>query len=161
MLTIISGCSGSGKTTIINELKSRSYQIMEEVATRLWNEYKSWEILHFAETVLDIQIQELVEHKSTEICFTDRSIIDTFAYLWKLPSCGIINFEKYNRKVFFMEGLLDETITVRRPDSIENRIQLGEKIKNLYIKNGFEIILVPKMDIKSRADFILCRLKNG
>jgi len=100
MLVAIAGSQGSGKTTVLNELKDLGYPVIERKTARsILNE---WGVtLDVVNSDFDLKLafqEELVRRKYTdeleailsdEICFTERTFSDLFTY-------SLISFGQYN-----------------------------------------------------------------
>lgn len=93
---IFTGTPGSGKITLLNELKSEGYNIISEAATNLIKRkqnigiLKPWESPNFIEEILAIQIKNrdlTVEPHFSNTIFYDRSPLCTYAL------CAFLNFK--------------------------------------------------------------------
>lgn len=91
MLYAISGTQGSGKTTILNELKKQNYNVIGRKTSRSvlldWNItlddiYNNHDLMkRFQDELLKRKIHdELEKISSKDIWFTDRSYVDLLAY---------------------------------------------------------------------------------
>jgi len=100
MLIAISGSQGSGKTTLINELKALGYPtIGRKTARSILNEWGiSLDVINSDFTLKQAFQDELVRRKyndeieatlSTDLCFTERTFSDLFTY-------SLITFGQYN-----------------------------------------------------------------
>jgi len=100
MLIAISGSQGSGKTTVLNELKSLGYPVIERKTAR--SILDDWGVsLDVVNSDFDLKLafqEELVRRKyndeleaslSSEIFFTERTYSDLFTY-------SLISFGQYN-----------------------------------------------------------------
>ena len=172
---IITGAPGAGKTEIIEELIKRGYLGLEEVPRKLLREKtaEKFGISPFKdlEKFADIVIKEMYNQylkiikRGNSLCFFDRSIPDVFAYLensdipipyeyyTKLNDC---NFEK---DVFICSPWEEiyKTDSIR-PYPFEDTLKLHSQIVSIYEKLRFNLIEIPKLPVKQRADFVLTSL---
>jgi predicted ATPase len=169
---IISGCSGAGKTEIIKDLKRRNYLCFDEVArvvikSSLENNSGAlpWSNrVKFDKLVLKKMVEDY-DSADDNLFFTDRGIPEMIAFnLAKgFPIAEEIKKAaqecKYAKEVFLTPPWKE--IFVNDNERRENFIE-AEKVYNLikkvYLDLGYEIIEIPKVDVKKRSDFILERL---
>ncbi|MGH1516552.1 AAA family ATPase [Chryseobacterium sp. JK1] len=172
-LCIITGGPGAGKTTLLNELHHRGCVTVPEEGRRIIKEqiaihgeglpWKNKE--YFAELMFDASVktfQNMRDSSFPEIVFFDRGIVDTLGYL-NLENIPIPNEMKvkaeemmYHKNVF----ILPPWKSIYRND--EERKQTFEvaqstfsHIKRIYQGYGYNLVEVPKAEVKERADFIL------
>ncbi len=122
MLTIVSGGPKTGKTTLVKELNEKGFKTYPK---------RDVDINCFMDELLGLQMEDLSQINNNG--FSDESIIDTCAHLWRYPT---LDLSKYNKLVFFIDD--DTPIT--------------KKIKDLYILHGFKICLLPS---NQKVEFIL------
>ena len=101
MLVAVSGSQGSGKSTVLNELKSLGYPVIERKTARsILNEWGvSLDVVNSDFDLKQAFQEELVRRKyndeleatlSSEIYFTERTFSDLFTY-------SLISFGQYNK----------------------------------------------------------------
>ncbi|HJO92178.1 MAG TPA: AAA family ATPase [Victivallales bacterium] len=173
---IITGAPGTGKTSIINELKNRKYKIFEEVPRRLITENIPEKhginpfinLKDFAKLVFDeMYKQYTVSEQENNICFFDRGLPDVFAYLLEsnidIPNNYYANYNKcnYNKTVFicppWQSIYISDSI---RPYNFAEIINLGNKITETYDSFGYNTLTLPLTSIKKRADIIINHIQN-
>ncbi|MFL5690805.1 MAG: AAA family ATPase [Ktedonobacteraceae bacterium] len=155
---ILSGTSGSGKTSIIHELKSQGYSVVEEAATdvialeQMNNNPEPWMQPDFIDKIVRLQKQRQITPSTSpsELQFYDRSPICTYAlsrYLGYPPSaCLLAEIERierediYQRQVFFIENLGFCKPTEARKISFEESL-IFEKI-HLETYNSFGYVCI-------------------
>lgn len=163
---IITGAPGTGKTTLIALLKN-TIPCMDEVSRKvIIDEQKNkrngipWEnIDRFADLVYKSTTQELLS-ADTLIC--DRSLLDLEAYLnlenKKIPAY-LRNFpykEMYHKTVFFAPTWFDIYCQdAQRLQEFDYCLKLEKSLLELYKKNEFEIIMLPKSSPSDRIKLIL------
>lgn len=164
---IITGAPGTGKTSIINELKKRKFECIDENARKIVSKERSSkkEIITCENIIADMRTQEYLKSPKDCVCFFDRSIFDCIAYL-KTNHLDItseilnnIKLCSFNTKVFFTP--IWEEIYRTDNERKENIIQ-ARKIENVIFKTykeyGYKLIQIPKKTIKKRADFIISKI---
>jgi len=165
---IITGGPGSGKTSLIEELRKRGYRCFDEVSRKLIQEQQAtngdmlpWKDLPaFADLNLMGMIKDY-EQANAEICFYDRGIPDIPAYfnfrnlhvdqkVYTAMECF-----RYETKVFINPPW--EEIYVNdpeRPESFEDSVEIYNFLKQSYSKQGYQLSEMPKASIAERADYI-------
>lgn len=170
---ILTGTPGSGKTSLLHELKSQGYSVVEEAATdvialehRRGNS-EPWMQADFIDKIIRLQKQRQIETvmSTDELQVYDRSPICTFAlsrYLGYPPSaCLLEEMERiereniYQRQVFFLENLGFCQPTEARKISFEESL-LFEKIHaEIYTSLGYDLIKVAPEALSERVHRIM------
>ncbi|NDW10882.1 AAA family ATPase [Dysgonomonas sp. 520] len=168
---IITGGPGVGKTSLINELGSRGYNTVSEVAREIikhqvetngkalpWSDRKLYSDLMLKHSIGDyLRLAE-----SPEIFFFDRGIPDTYGYevllgfqIEKNLDMAVREY-KYNRTVFILPPWEDiyHTDTERKQD-YEEAVNTYMVMRSVYTQLGYNLIEVPKLPVEERADFVL------
>lgn len=170
---VITGAPGTGKTSIINHLKTKGYNCIDEISREIISEQIAingevlpWKNLSaFSERVFTLRESQLLNSKNT-LLFFDRGIVDVYAYM-KGDSLGIpeyleesIKKNRYNTKVFYTP--LWEEIYVNdkeRKESIEQAQIIEDVLLSSYRFYNYQLIKVPKGSVEERANFILTHIK--
>ena len=169
---VITGAPCTGKTSIINILKSRGYLCFDEVSRTLIqlgykdginNFFKEKPSL-FSQKILEGRINQFNESNRIKNCknnliFFDRSIYDTFAY--QKFSSKSFNFpdgyKKYDyQKVFILPTW--NSIFLNDPERLESfevSEVIDKSIRSTYSHYNYNLIDVSKTTIKNRIDYIL------
>lgn len=170
---ILTGTPGSGKTSLLHELKSQGYSVVEEAATdvialehRRGNS-EPWMQADFIDKIIWLQKQRQIETVTStdELQVYDRSPICTFAlsrYLGYPPSaCLLEEMERiereniYQRQVFFLENLGFCQPTEARKISFEESL-LFEKIHaEIYTSLGYDLIKLAPEALSERVHRIM------
>lgn len=166
---LITGGPSIGKTTVLEILASRGFQIVPEAARQIIDEERAkgsdilpWKnIRTFQEHVVRRQL-ELESNVVGDVVFIDRGIVDSVAY------CALNNVqvppevELYGRgryeKVFVLDSLGSYELDGVRSRSFEDAEKIHEYIQDAYRSFGYELISVPVMSPEERADFILAHV---
>ena len=167
---IITGAPGTGKTSIINELKKRGFHCIDENSREIiadqiitGGEILPWKNqIAFENKIADMRTQQYLASAEDCICFFDRSALDCIAYLklnnLEATSEIIKNIKKckFNRTVFYtpiwQEIYVNDS---ERKENIELAIKVQESIMSTYKSKGYKLIAIPKISITERADFII------
>ena len=170
---IITGAPGTGKTSIINELKKRGFHCINENSREIINEQliSGGDILPwknqvaFENKIANLRTQQYLSSPDDCVCFFDRSVIDGVAYLKtnKLEVTSEIysNIKKcnYNKLVFYTP--IWKKIYRKdneRKEEIEQAIKINNYIISVYQLKGYKMIEIPKISIKERANFIISKI---
>lgn len=167
---IISGCSGGGKSTLLSELAGRGYSVVPEPGRQIVKEQTAingdalpWINL---EKFLDLALSRYLfqfnsQKEQQQIVFFDRGIIDSVQLDSPQPKYfqnAAKNF-RYNRLVFLVPPW-EEIFTgdTERKHSFESAKKEFDELLIKYKNFGYETVLIPKISVKERADFILSKL---
>ena len=170
---VITGAPGTGKTSIINHLKTKGYNCIDEISREIISEQIAingealpWKNLSaFSERVFNLRESQLLNSKNT-LLFFDRGTVDVYAYM-KVDNLEIpkhledsIKKNRYNKKVFYTP--IWEQIYVNdkeRKENIEQAKQIEKEILSSYTFYNYQLIKVPKGSVEERANFILSHIK--
>jgi len=169
----LTNAPSSGKSTVLRELETRGFKVINEVArTYIDEELKKGNSLDeirgkdkeaaFQEKVLELKIELEKTLRRNEITFFERGIPDSYAYaivsgLQIPPKMKyILNSCKY-KKVFLFERL-DFQKDYARIEDEHTAQQLQELLESTYSQLTFPVVKVPKMNVQQRVDFILQNL---
>lgn len=172
---VITGGPCTGKTTTLNGLSSKGFNVVEESARLViaseqkklaenpsHNAILPWtNISKFQRMVSEEQFRREQEAKEIPVFF-DRGLIDNLAYIKVFGgelddvTTNIISKANYT-KVFILdpvEYLQDE---VRKEDP-ELAKKIHKAIHDVYTEKSFKVLKVPLMPVNQRIDFILQNL---
>jgi predicted ATPase len=172
-IIVIIGGPGTGKSTIIEQLKKNGYRCFDEISRQVTLEAQKQGIdqlflenpLLFSQMLLQGRIQQFDEAVlETSTVFIDRGIPDVLAYMNYIGDSSPPHFEeaclqkKYD-KIFILPPW--EEIYESDTERYENFSQAKE-IHNFliqtYQKYGYNLIEVPKDIVEKRVEFILNQL---
>jgi predicted ATPase len=173
---VLLGRSSSGKTSVINNLRDRGYQVGHEVPTIILDSRqtrKTDEAEWDKRQKLMYAIQKTLEDSYEGLIFQDRCLMDNYAYTEIL--CGGIpdyfeDLSKLSKRydsVFELEGLPFKKTSTRIESGEEEAQKIYLQVKDFYMNQGFNPTLVPvfhektlEESITKRADFILSKLED-
>lgn len=169
---IITGGSGSGKSSIIYELQGRGYTCYQEISRIVIYEQQMkcgdmlpWMNMEaFAEECFR-RMKEQLNKRHDQPSFFDRGIPDITAYLKsrKLP----MHFDLdtwascYNSYVFVCPPWKDIFVNdPQRPESFSDSKHIYQLLRSIYRNLNFIVVEVPRLSVKERADYILATIKG-
>jgi len=165
---VISGCSGGGKSTLLAELASRGYAVVEEPGRRIVREELAgdgaslpWiDGAAFARRAIAIGLADREDaRRMTGWVFFDRGLVDAASALQHLtgePALGWAAPHRYHRRVFFTPPWPEIYATdEERHHDLQDAIAEYDRLLSDYPQLGYEVITLPKIAVSERADLIL------
>lgn len=168
---IITGGPGVGKTTLINELKERGHRCVPEAAREIikkqsscggdalpWGDTKRYSRLMLKECVNDF----INLSNSDRLYFFDRGIPDTYGYELLMnfdfdpELTSAVEQYRYNPNVFILPPWIEiyHTDNERKQD-FNIAVETYNIMLQAYRKSGYNPIIVPRLTVEERADFVL------
>ena len=171
---VLSGCSGGGKSSLLTELALRGYQVFGEPGRQIVKEQLHiggtalpWaDVDKFMDLVLSRAIhQMIVAAQNDRLSFFDRGIVDTFGFFDRQASptpkhiLTCVKKYRYNNKVFLVPPWPEIYRTdVERRHTFEDAVLEYDSLLETYQRLGYEVAILPKAGVTSRADFVLTAL---
>ena len=168
---VISGCSGGGKSTLIDELAARGFSVQPEAGRQIVKEQLSidgdgvpWQNrIKFMELCMDRSIHFYNTASTLDApVFFDRSIIE---FISGYPHIGhptpkrfadAVSRYPYASRVFMTppwEELFAQD--AERRHSFDAAVAEFEFLsKKGYPESGYEVVMIPKDTVQARADFL-------
>ena len=168
-LVVISGCSGGGKTTLLNELGGRGYSVVPEPGRRIVHQEQQhngtavpWiNPKEFLKLAVDISLSDL-EHWSTskDWVFFDRGLIDAASGLAQLTDTPVEHYlhnaPKFHETVFLTPPWPEIYVTDdQRRHSLAEAQEEYQRLLETYPQLGYNQVVLRKTTTKERADAIL------
>jgi len=170
--TVISGCSGGGKSTLLTGLAAQGFAVVEEPGRRIVAKGRAnggcglpWlDPVGFARRAIDLSLKDWTEAQAFEgRVFFDRGLVDAvaaFEHAAKKPPAeadGLGTY--YDRRVFLLPPwpeiyLRDDA----RQHGFDSAIAEYERLCAYFPKHGYEVLVVPKGTLAERAAFVLAHL---
>lgn len=173
---VITGGPGTGKTSIINELKNRNYTCLDEISREVTLKAREDGIeqlfltqpLLFSELLLkgrEKQFNDASNAKS-DIVFLDRGLPDVLAYMDYIGDTypkEFVNSCKNNLYdlVFILEPWQEIfTSDNERYENFDQAVKIHHHLLNTYERFDYKLLDVPFAKIEERADFIINVVKS-
>ena len=174
---VISGCSGGGKSTLVAELSSRGFATVPEAGRRIVAEELAgngeslpWVSLEsFARKAIDLgrRDREEVRKQKLRWIFFDRSLVDAYAALAHATgdisaTDELLSRDRYHPTVFLTPPWPEiYSEDAERRNDFEAAVAEFERLKMIYPALGYSVVLLPKIPVEDRADFLLARLSDS
>jgi predicted ATPase len=166
---VISGCSGGGKSTLLEEFARRGHALVEEPGRRIVREESArggtalpWlDAAAFARRAIELALADrAAARRHGGWVFFDRGLVDAAAALEF--ATGAPSLEAYGRAHRYHARVF---LTPPWPEiyaaDAERRHDLAaataeyERLLEAYSRLGYEIVVLPKVSVAERADLIL------
>jgi predicted ATPase len=177
LFVVLSGCSGAGKSSLLAELGRRGFPIYEEPGRQVVKEQLyiggdavPWgNVSQFVELTISRSIHHVVTAaRRSQLSFFDRGIIDQVSGLKHLnlsiPAHLAAAAERlrYHEKVFMIPPWPEIfSNDDERKHSFEDALSTYVTLLRTYERFGYQSVLVPKLDVAARADFVLNQLRKS
>jgi predicted ATPase len=166
---IISGCSGGGKSALVDELARRGHSVVPEPGRRIVQH----ELAHgggalpwrnpaaFAKRAIEVSLQDLTAASVNRgWTFFDRGLIDAAAALAPFDGgaalAGFATRYRFHQLVFLAPPWPELHVTdrERQHDFAEAKREYA-RLEKVYPSLGYDVATLPKAGITERADFVL------
>ena len=168
---VISGCSGGGKSALLAELGRRGYEVVEEPGRRIVREQLAsggdalpWaDSEKFLELVVSCGLSALERASPNAPVFFDRSLVDVVVHFDSrggAPETLRRAARRYARKVFLTPPWREiyRTDAERRHD-FDAAVAEYQALVPGYARYGYEVVILPRLDVGRRADYVLRELE--
>lgn len=172
-LVVISGCSGGGKSTLLDALRKQGYSVVPEVGRQIVTEqlkisgqalpWKNPKL--FCEILIEKSVaayREANEKNAEGLIFFDRSFLEGVSYFQTLVSEDnskydtLIQTLRFYPKIFMTPPWPEiYRQDAERQHSFEDAVIEYERLMNFYPTCGYQIIVLPKVSVQARVDYIL------
>jgi len=169
---IISGCSGGGKSTLLDELRRRGHGVVVEPGRRIVaEELKAggaalpWvDAAAFARRAIEMSLADRAgaESKAGWVFF-DRGLIDAAVALRHLTGDALVETlgrsHRFNRRVFLTPPWPEIYVNdEERRHGLAEAIAEYDRLCEAYPALGYQVSILPKVSVEARADFVLAAL---
>jgi predicted ATPase len=168
----ISGCSGGGKSTLLDALARRGYAVVPEPGRRIVAEEMNgdghalpWiDLRAFAERAVAMVLADRkAMQTASSWVFFDRGLVDAAAALehasGEATVVGLGTVHRYHSRVFLTPPWLEiYRQDNERQHAFEDARAEYERLLAAYGKLGYETIILPKVDVEEQVTFVLERL---
>jgi predicted ATPase len=168
------GGPATGKTTLINALKTQGYYCMEEISRQVTLEAQKNGIeqlfledpIWFSKQLLDSRKKQFLDAQNSNepVVFFDRGLPDIVAYLDYIKSdygqefITVCETYKYDKIFILPPWKAIYKTDNERYESFDQLLEIQGFLKKWYSKFGYEIIEVNIGSIEDRIKFILNRI---
>lgn len=161
---MISGCSGGGKSTLIEELARRGYSVVREPGRRIIANARAgeggalpWE--DPAGFALHAVAMAVADHGSARgLTFFDRGVVDAaVALLATSGESAMIDVDRCRYDHLFLAPPWPEIYKndADRRHSLEKALADHERVAAAYRDSGYDAVILPRTSVDARADFVL------
>jgi predicted ATPase len=174
---VVTGCSGGGKSAIIDALRARGFLCVDEAGRtivqeqlRIGGDGTPWQDrMKFRELLLSryMYLYEQITERTLPVFF-DRGIPELIMFSWMLnvplPEHHRAAFRvyRYARKVFITPPWPEIFKTdEERRHSFEDALAEYRLTPQAYRESGYELIEVPKGPVSERVEFILRQVRTA
>lgn len=175
MFVILSGCSGGGKTSLIEELARRGYATVPEPGLRIVKEERAnggstlpWiDLAAFARRAVEMAHNDLVAaRRLTGPVFFDRGLIDAASALEYATGTALpeayAGCEALHTTSFFVPPWRENLhSSADRSGDFTEAVAEYERLLDTYANLGFSIEVLPRIGVAQRVDHILATLMSG
>lgn len=173
-LVVISGCSGGGKSTLLAELCARGYAVVEEPGRRIIQQERNgdgaalpWvDGARFARRAMSMALADIASApERLDWIFFDRGVVDAATSLQHITAepvlTTIVEPRLYHRQVFLTPPWSEiYVMDADRQHNFEAATTEYARLLEAYAMLGYDLCLLPKVDIAARADYVLATLKR-
>jgi predicted ATPase len=166
---VITGGPGAGKTTLLAAFESRGYACMPDSARAIIRHRKNRglsprpPLREFAEEILRLDIECYRYAESAEgYVFFDRGIPDALCMLDELgvlsPSGATrhVSTYRYFRVAFLLPPWQEIFCTDdERDQSFMDATRVYDRVRDWYVRCGYDVVPVPCSPVAERAEFLL------
>lgn len=168
---VIAGGPGTGKTSIINELKKRDFICYDEISRQVTLQARKdgieqlflTEPLLFSKKLLEGRTQQFIEasNEPAQVVFLDRGLPDVLAYMDYIgdtyPEYFMEACKNHKYDHIFVLAPWQEIFTSdsERYENFEEAIEIHHHLLQTYKHFKYQLIDVPFGSIENRTDFIL------
>ncbi len=170
---VISGCSGGGKSTLLEELRRRGHAVVEEPGRRIvrqelagdgaalpWVDPAAFARRAVAMALGDLEVVENLDGW----LFFDRGLVDAAAALEHATGEAALEplgrAHRYHARVFLTPPWPEIYANdPERPQGFEAALAEYERLLAAYAALDYAVTILPKTDVAARAGFVEAMLK--
>jgi predicted ATPase len=165
---VISGCSGGGKSTLLAELARRGHTVVEEPGRRIVREgVLPWvDAAAFARRAVAMALEDRAAAVGQEgwVVF-DRGLVDAAAALEHATGEAVLEplgrAHRYHHRVFLAPPWPEIYVNdPERPHGFEAARTEYERLLRAYEGLDYAALILPKVDVVARADFVVAALES-
>lgn len=169
---VLSGCSGGGKSTLLAELRRRGFAVVEEPGRRIVHEERAvggaalpWiDPAAFARRALAMATSDFdAAEGGAGWTFFDRGLVDAACALQHVagePALDRLGQARRYGSTIFLAPPWPE-IHVADPErghGFDEAVAEYARLERAFPALGYQVVVLPRIDVAARADFLLSRL---
>lgn len=168
-LVLISGCSGGGKSTLLAEVARRGHAVVEEPGRRIVAEELAgngsalpWvDLAAFARRAVAIATDDHARARGIAgWVFFDRGLVDAATALEHVTREPVLDElcrpYPYHRRVFLAPPWPEIYATDgERRHGFDAAVEEYARLLDAYPALGYDVVILPKVGVVERADFVL------
>ena len=171
---ILSGCSGGGKSTLLEELRARGHAIVSEPGRRIVREETAsgghalpWiDPEAFARRAIAMALADRDAMAGTKDgVFFDRGLVDAAAALSAVTGerlSEVLSDQHYHRRVFLTPPWQEIYASdPERRHGWEAAVAEYERLAAIYPALGYDVFVLPRIPVTARADMVLEKLADA
>lgn len=169
---LLSGCSGGGKSTLLTELERRGFTTVPEPGRRIVEEEQRgaglalpWvDLAAFAQRAIDLASEDRKRvGDEARWIFFDRGLVDAAVALQHATGHAAADvlapYERYHRSVFLTPPWPEIYVNDgERQHGLAEAVAEYDRLVIAYRELGYETVVLPKVGVVDRADFILSHI---
>lgn len=166
---VVTGCSGGGKSTLLEALRARGYPVVEEAGRRVvrralaeGGEALPWrDPAAFAAAAIALATADHADAaRLGELVFFDRSVLDVAAYLDAVTGSAqtaALAARLAYHEVAFLAPPWPELFAgdAERRHGMADALAEYERLLRVYPAASYRLVELPKSPVDQRADFVL------
>lgn len=168
---ILSGCSGGGKSTLLNELRQRGHAVVDEPGRRIveagGNALPWLDMEAFLRRAIELALADRAraEASTTGWVFFDRGLIDAATGLQALTGepalAALREIHRYHPRVFMTPPWPEIYVqdSERRHDLQAAEAEYA-RLMQAYPALGYDVRVLPRTSVAQRADFVMETLRG-
>jgi predicted ATPase len=171
---VISGCSGGGKSALLDELDRRGHAVVEEPGRRIVREEINgdgsalpWvDTAAFLRRAVTMALADRISAMPLKgWIFFDRGLIDAAAGLQHLTGESVLaslgQTYRYCKLAFLTPPWPEIYVTdLERRHDLDSAAAEYQRLLETYSSLGYEVSILPKIGVVERADFVLKKLRE-
>ena len=171
---ILSGCSGGGKSTLLEELRARGHETVAEPGRRIVREETAsgghalpWiDPEAFARRAIEMALADREAMAGTkDWVFFDRGLVDAAAALSVVtgePLPELLSDRRYHRRVFLTPPWQEIYASdPERRHGWQAAVAEYKRLSAIYPALGYDVTVLPRIPVTARADMVLERLADA
>ncbi len=167
---VLSGCSGGGKSSLLQRLRGMGFHTVDEPGRRIVRAQQReggtalpWvDPPAFARHCIELARSDLHDATDGQWVFFDRGLVDAASALLHHTGhrgCPLDELRRYHQQVFLTPPWPELYATdAERQLGFDHAVAEYHRLHGTYIELGYTVTVLPTTDLESRVDLILNEL---